>query len=382
MLLATCHYRPGQGWDTPPDPAWDSERTLLILFGAPDARPLSDGVEDLRRAFRAAAWIGCSTSGEMHGDALLDGALVVAVMRFEHTEVRVAREAIQGSEESAAVGGRLAAGLAAPDLMGVFVLSDGLVVNGSSLVQGLTAGLPAGMVITGGLAGDGDRFRRTWVMDKQGFLENHVVAAGFYGGRIRIAHGSRGGWDILGPERRVTSSRGNVLYTLDGQPALALYKKYLGERASGLPATGLLFPLAIRNPSDEANPTVRTILAVDETHDSITFAGDVPQGCTVRLMRANMERLIDGAADASRMGIASAGTRPAGQPLLCVAISCVGRRLVLGQRTEEEIEAVLHGLPAGSELIGYYSYGELSPLANGLCDLHNQTMTLTLLWEA
>ncbi|MBF0294642.1 MAG: FIST C-terminal domain-containing protein [Magnetococcales bacterium] len=381
MLLATCHYRPGHGWDVPPDPAWDSERTLLILFGAPDTGPLTDGVDDLRRAFRAAAWIGCSTAGEMHGAALLDGSLVVAVIRFEHTAVRVVREAIREGEASDAVGARLATGLNAPDLMGVFVLSDGLVVNGSALVQGLTAGLPTGMAITGGLAGDGDRFQKTWVMDKDGFLENHVVAVGFYGGRIRIAHGSRGGWDILGPERRVTSSRGNVLYTLDDQPALVLYKKYLGDRASGLPATGLLFPLAIRNPSDEANPTVRTILAVDEAQNSITFAGDVPQGCTVRLMRANMERLIDGAADAARLGIDSAGTRVSGHPLLCVAISCVGRRLVLGQRTEEEIEAVLQGLPAESELIGYYSYGELSPLANGLCDLHNQTMTLTLLWE-
>jgi hypothetical protein len=183
---------------------------------------------------------------------------------------------------------------------------------------------------------------------------------------------------VLGPEREVTSSQHNVLYELDGQPALDLYKKYLGDRADGLPATGLLFPLAIRNEEESDGNTVRTILAVNEHDQSITFAGDIPQGSFVRLMRANFDRLIDGAADAAAAIHTSADDR---EPLLNVAVSCVGRRLVLGPRTEEEIEAVLDGMPQGTQQIGYYSYGEISPLASGRCDLHNQTMTLTAIWE-
>jgi hypothetical protein len=193
-----------------------------------------------------------------------------------------------------------------------------------------------------------------------------------------VAHGSRGGWDLLGPEREVTHSEGNVLYSLDSQPALQVYKKYLGERARELPAAGLLFPLAIRNEEDIDGLTVRTILAIDEDQQSITFAGDIPEGRFVKLMRANFDRLVDGAANAAES--ISLDDYPGG-PALSLAISCVGRRLVLGPRIEEETEAVLEALPPEVGQIGYYSYGEISPLASGRCDLHNQTMTLTLIWE-
>jgi hypothetical protein len=205
-----------------------------------------------------------------------------------------------------------------------------------------------------------------------------VCAVGFYGDRIGFGHGSRGGWDVLGPEREVTRANANVLYELDGQPALQLYKKYLGNRADGLPATGLLFPLAIINEQVADGDTVRTILAVNEEDQSITFAGDIPTGGFVRLMRANFDRVIEGASDAAADVNTNSYTSG---PLLNVAISCVGRRLVLGPRTEEEIEATLEGLPEGASQIGYYSYGEISPLASGKCDLHNQSMTLTTFWE-
>ena len=69
-----------------------------------------------------------------------------------------------------------------------------------------------------------------------------------------------------------------MLYELDGRPALALYKEYLGDRASGLPATALLFPLAVRSDRSATRRTVRTILGIDEEQQSMTFAGDVPEG--------------------------------------------------------------------------------------------------------
>jgi len=192
-----------------------------------------------------------------------------------------------------------------------------------------------------------------------------------------VGHGSKGGWDSFGPERRVTRSQGNILFELDGKPALELYKGYLGERASGLPATALLFPLALRMAEGEQRQLVRTVLAVDEAAQSLTFAGDIPQGSLAQLMRANFDRLIDGAQEAAeRIGAQGGG------PALSIAISCVGRRLVLGERTEEEVEATLHALPEGTQQVGFYSYGEIGPFASGTCDLHNQTMTLTVLQEA
>lgn len=224
--------------------------------------------------------------------------------------------------------------------------------------------------MTGGLAGDGPRFGRTWVLDRDGPRPGVVSAVGLVGTALRVGHGSRGGWDPFGPERTVTRSAGNVLYELDGRPALDLYEEYLGERAVGLPATGLLFPLALRQ---SAGPElVRTILAVDRGARSLTFAGDVPTGARARLMRASFERLVSGAADAAELA-----TDPVPAPRLVLAVSCVGRRLVLGEWAEEEVEATRSGFPAGAVQVGFYSYGELSPAAGGACELHNQTMTVT-----
>lgn len=273
----------------------------------------------------------------------------------------------------------LAEQLTREDLKAILVLSDGLNVNGSELVKGFNSALPESVVVTGGLAGDGDRFKRTWVVGEGRPRSGIVSAVALYGDHVSVGHGSKGGWDLFGPERRVTRSRGNVLHELDGRPALALYKQYLGERASGLPATALLFPLALRAGSADKKVVVRTVLSVDETDQSMTFAGDIPQGHLAQLMRANFERLIEGASLAAASTLPPPGSQAA--QTLAIAISCVGRRLVLGERTEEEIEATLTGLPAGTKQIGFYSYGEISPYTTGHCDLHNQTMTLTTISE-
>jgi hypothetical protein len=377
MQLETFVWDRGR-WSVPVLPALDSPQTLVLAFGASE---LVDQVEPwraLRAAYPQAHMLGCSTSGEIMQGRLSDGTVSVAVARLDRGRIASATAPVPSAGASFEAGAALAQRLAAPDLRGVVVLSDGLGVNGSELVRGLNAHLPASVVVTGGLAGDGSRFRRTWVLDS-GEPKSHVIAAlGIYGASMRIGHGSKGGWDIFGPERRVTRSEGNVLYELDGKPALQLYKLYLGERASGLPAAALLFPLALRAGPDDPKRLVRTVLAVDEATQSMTFAGDMPQGCHAQLMRANFDRLVQGACDAALMTRASGG---ADDPVLAIAISCVGRRLVLGERTEEEIEATLEVLPAGSRQLGFYSYGEISPYTTGSCDLHNQTMTLTTIRE-
>jgi hypothetical protein len=379
-MKVTVHlFVPNTGWLTPLDGAMDSPSTLVLVFGGSKSSPLRSAFSDLSMMFPQAILMGCSSAGEIYGRTLTDDGLVVAVIRFERSTLKLIAIPLSNAAESFNVGAQIARSLMSDKLKGVFVLSEGLEVNGSELVSGLASDLPPQAIVTGGLAGDGPRFEQTWVLLNGAPQPGYVTAVGLYGEAVGIAHGSKGGWDVLGPEREVTHSSGNVLYSLDGQPALLLYKKYLGDRAAGLPATGLLFPLAIRNELDEDGHTVRTILSVNEDDNSITFAGDIPQGSFVRLMRANFDRLIDGATDAAA-AMLYPGLNPANQSV-CIAISCVGRRLVLGQRAEEEIDAVADVLPLGAHLIGYYSYGEISPLASGRCDLHNQTMTLTAFWE-
>ncbi|RJQ51925.1 MAG: hypothetical protein C4530_19405, partial [Desulfobacteraceae bacterium] len=187
-----------------------------------------------------------------------------------------------------------------------------------------------------------------------------------------------GGWDPFGPERLVTRSKGNVLYELDGQSALELYKRYLGEHAKELPASGLLFPLNMRTAESDSG-VVRTILAVDEADQSMTFAGDVPEGAHVRLMKANFDHLVDGAIGAAQTSYEAIGSR---SPELAILISCVGRKFILKQRVEEEVEGVQEVLGADTVLTGFYSYGEICPSApRANCELHNQTMTITTFAE-
>ncbi|MCP4592821.1 MAG: hypothetical protein GY842_18965 [bacterium] len=379
MEMTTFTFTTDDGWSTDAFPQWDSDRTLVFAFASARFLQETAPLRELAEAYPQAHIIGCSTSGEIFQDRLQDDSVSVGVIRFSNTRISSVSADAKDAQDSHEAGASLARQLLAPDLRGVVVVSEGLKINGSELIRGINSVLPSEVVVTGGLAGDGDRFTKTWVLNGGQPEEQTISAVGFYGDAIRIGHGSRGGWDVFGPERRVTRSQGNVLYELDGDPALPLYKKYLGDLSSGLPATALLFPLAMRPEETAQKSLVRTVLAVDESEGSMTFAADIPEGSLVQLMRANMDRLITSASESALMTIQHS-TEPG--PVFSIAISCVGRRLVLGERAEEEIESVLDTLPTGSKQVGFYSYGEISPYTTGHCDLHNQTMTLTTIAEA
>lgn len=378
MKLETFCYTQESGWSVAAFPPLDSPQTWVIIFGGPDFMDAPEPAHEIIRAYPHSHVVGCSSSGEIFGTGISDDSLAVSVVQFEQTALASTGKAVQSIQESYAVGQALATELNRPDLRGVFILSDGLKVNGSELVRGFNAVLPHSVIVTGGLAGDGDQFKRTWVINKGRLQSGFVSAVGLYGNHIKIGHGSKGGWDIFGPERMVTRSNSNVLYELDGKPALQVYKEYLGEHASGLPASAFYFPLALRANTADHRRIVRTVLAIDEANQAIISAGDIPQGHLAQLMRGNFDRLVDGAAEAAAM----IRQQPDVGPILSLAVSCVGRRLVLGERTEEELEAATEVLPPGTRQIGFYSYGEISPYdAGGPCDLHNQTMTLTTISE-
>jgi hypothetical protein len=351
---------------------------LVLAFGSPailQDRPL---IAQVQAAFPQAAVLGCSTAGEICGTQVTDDSLVVAAIHLERSRVQCTRVLLREVADSFAAGEALARSLPPDDLKHVFVLSDGLSVNGSELVRGLTKNLPEAVSVTGGLSGDGGRFQETYVLWKGVAERDAVTAMGFYGPALWIGYASFGGWDPFGPERLITRSRGNVLFELDGKSALELYKRYLGEHAAGLPATGLLFPLTLRSHEGETG-VVRTILSVNEEEQSMTFAGNVPEGSYGRFMKANFDRLIDGATMAAR---ACHQALKKASPDLAILISCVGRKMVLKQRVEEEVEGVKDVLGANTALTGFYSYGEISPFSPGArCELHNQTMTITTFRE-
>jgi hypothetical protein len=376
MRIEQTLFRPGTGWEGTGEAIRDAG--LVLVFGAPALLRDEETLAALKARHPGAFIFGCSTAGEIRGTHVTDESIVATAIAFDHTAMRYTGVRMVDVANSYAAGERLAAGLPHEGLVHVFVLSDGIHVNGSDLVSGMAASLPKGVSITGGLAGDGDRFEETIVVLDGKPQTDAVGVLGLYGERLSVGYASLGGWDSFGPERLITRSEGNVLYELDGRSALDLYKTYLGEHAAGLPATGLLFPLSLRIGESET-PVVRTILGVDEEQQSMTFAGDVPEGAYARLMKANFDRLIDGAMGAARNSSETVGQST---PDLAILISCVGRKMVLKQRVEEEVEGVREVLGEGAVFAGFYSYGEISPFTpNAKCELHNQTMTITTFTE-
>lgn len=371
MQITQISWSESTGWEQASASAASAD--LVLVFADHDFFHTDDCFNELRRMFPRAHIAGCSSAGNISGVVISDSNIVATVIHLEHSNVRLSSIDIAPGEDARQLGGRLMAELAAPDLRHVFVLSDGLQVNGSDLALGVNqANTPS----TGGLAGDAARFGQTWVMADAPARSGRVAALGFYGD-LTIRSGCFAGWEEFGAERIVTRSSGNVVYEIDGTPALDLYKKYLGEQAADLPASGLRFPLSIQS-SKTGNILIRTLLAVDEAEQSLTFAGDVPQGYLCKLMRTNLDSLIGSAETAAE---AAAPTRQDATGL-CLVVSCVGRRLVMGQMTEEELETVQDTLGEATVITGFYSYGELAPSGDLMgCQLHNQTMTLTTIYE-
>ena len=373
MRTTQSVWTPRDGWSAP----LGGPATCVLVFGARHLLRESPALAEVRAAWPGVPVVGGSTSGEIADVRVLDDTVVATAVHFDRVTVRGLAAPLAGAADSHATGGVIGAALRAPDLRHVLVFSEGVHVNGSELSLGLADAL-GDVPVTGGLAGDGADFRETCVVWDGTPRAHEVVALGLYGEALRTGYGSLGGWDPFGPDRVITRARDNVLYELDGESALALYRRYLGEHAANLPSSGLLFPLILLGPNREPG-VVRTILGIDEAEGSLIFAGDVPQGRFARLMRANMDRLIDGATGAAS---ASRSVMGAHATQLALLVSCVGRKLVLGVRTEEEIEGVRDILGAACTLAGFYSYGEISPLTpTARCELHNQTMTITTFAE-
>lgn len=347
---------------------------LVFAFGFREVLERPETFEALKLYYPNANIAMASTSGNLAGQLIEDDSVVCTALSMEHAHLKCEVEEVGPNCDLSEVCTRLAGRLAAEDLRHVFVLSDGGTVNGTVLSESLNRSLPAGVTLSGGLAGDGIDFNKTVVGLNSLPKPQTIVAVGLYGESLEIGFGCTGGWSIFGPERVVTRSAGNVLYELDGQPALKLYKTYLGDQAEDLPASALRFPLSVNLQNDEP-AVVRTILSIDEAEGSMTFAGDIPADSMVHFMRASYEDLIDGATTAAQRA-----KNEDSDLVLCV--SCVGRRIVLGQRTEEELECVRDTFGTKPVIAGFYSYGELAPRDEGhLCQLHNQTMTITSIRE-
>jgi len=350
---------------------------LVLIFG--DRFLLeSEGIyQEVRNLYPDGHLVFGSTSGEIMDTNVYEESIALTAIEFERTQFEIVSQNIKDFVDIEKMGATISGQFNMKDLNHVFIVSDGSFVNGSGLIEGLESVEGFKASITGGLCGDGARFEKTLTSYNENPKQGEVVAIGFYGKALEVSYANFGGWTPFGPERTITKSEGNVLYEIDGRPALDLYKMYLGEKANELPKSALLYPLTVQHHED-SEPLVRTILNIDEEANSMILAGDVPLNSKVQLMMSTMDDIAEGACNAAALAMRDRKNKPE----LAILVSCVGRKLVLDQRTEDEIEEVADVIGEQACITGFYSYGEMAPFAGkNECQLHNQTMTLTLLSE-
>lgn len=354
-----------------------NKANLVLAFGE---RVLLDNLlpyKKIKELYPKAHIVICSTSGQISNTSLVENNIVATAINFEKTAIKVSEIDIQNNSNIQELGNVIKKDFFKKDLKSILILSEGSFVNGTELINELIQQTKGTIPIFGGLAGDEYKFEKTIVGLNNDASQGKIVAVGFYGDAIHFGFGSKGGWSDFGPEREVTLSEKNVLYKIGDRFALDLYKEYLGKYADGLPSSSLYFPLSMKEEKN-SEPIVRTILSIDEENKSMTFAGNIPQGSFVRLMKGNLDKLIDASYNAALQIFSEQSTKPE----LALLVSCVGRKIVLGNRIEEELEVIKEVFGENTLICGFYSYGEISPtLKNIACELHNQTMTIATIYE-
>lgn len=377
MKIVQAHKVEGKSWKYLQSKK-ELKKPLVLIFANRMLLEKIEIIDEIRKEFPYEHLVFGSTSGEILNDNVFDESIVVTAIEFEKSTFEIRTENIlDHNKDAKKLGETLYNAIPKKNLKHLFVLSEGSFVNGSSLIEGLEEKIENAIPISGGMCGDDAKFEKTLASYKENPKEGEVILIGFYGETLEISFASFGGWSTFGPERIITKSEANILYEIDDQPALDLYKKYLGEKANQLPQASLLYPLNV-TPEGKKAPVVRTILGIDNEKQSMTLAGDVPVNSRVQLMMASVDAIAEGANEAAKLAMKNRKT----QPQLALLVSCVGRKLVMNQRVEEEIERVHEVVGENTAITGFYSYGEMAPFSgNTFCDLHNQTMTLTLISE-
>jgi hypothetical protein len=353
---------------------------LIFVFGNRYLLESETIYDEIKVLFSDGHIVFGSTAGDITSQYVDDESITITAIEFERSqfEIKTANVLKNNAEiNSYETGKKLIEQFSPKGLKHIFIISEGSFSNGSQLALGMNSATENNVLITGALCGDAARFEKTIASYNELPKAGEIVAIGLYGETLEISFSINGGWTPFGPERIVTKSKANVLYELDNQPALDLYKKYLGEKSKELPGAALLYPLKVKSSNDKQS-IVRTILNINEEENSMILAGDILENSCVQLMMTNVDSIVEASEQAATQALQSRNTKPE----LALLVSCIGRKLVLDQRVEEEIEEVVDVVGDDTVICGFYSYGEIAPFhGEHNCQLHNQTMTITLISE-
>ena len=346
---------------------------IIFVFGHIEILKQYNHSLSLKKLYPNAHIVGCTSAGNILDTSIDEYPVVASAVSFKSARLSVKCKYINPntlSEDTKF----LVNELDKKDLKHIFFLAPGM-INGSEIIKGLK--LKNNITVTGGLAGDRSIFKDTYQFFDGEKGKNLAVVVGFYGKSIHIGIGCETGWKEFGASRIVTKSYKNTVYEIDHKPAVELYEKYLGDTIYDHLSSTLRFPLSVRDSLEDKNKVTRTIMSINQDK-SLVFAGNIREGSIVRLMKTNVSNVLDGAF------LSAKKIRPYNNKRsLALIISCISRRSVLKQFCDEEIEIVQDILTPSAQTIGFYSYGEIAPFSNDLSKplLHNQTMTITTIYE-
>jgi hypothetical protein len=352
-----------------PDACW--------LFSAP-LQGLGDLIRGICESAGTDRLIGCTTSGEISSEgqsinSAVLGGIVSGSIEFEFVRVQGLRK------DSEAAGRKLVASLSTtPRYLQIF--SDGLTGNGCALLKGITDSFGINVPVAGGAAGDNGDFRKTLQFDRGRIYSDAVCGIAFYGD-FQLGTAVRSGWMPIGLSKQVTKAHGKVVYELNGEPALNVFERFLGQHAEKLPAIGVEYPLGFMKPASGVQQDhqyiLRATMSVDRKERSITFAGEIPEGAMVNLTCGDKDSVLAATDIAAREARSAIGDAT---PEIIFCYSCMARRIVLGSRIGEEIDRIRMQFGPQVPILGFYSYGEYCPIGAAACNnLHNETITLSVL---
>lgn len=377
MKVVQAYYTKPGGWKYLSDKV-ALTNPLVLVFGNRLLLQDAEAFAGIKAEFPYGHIVYGSTAGEIAGTHVTEESFSVLAMEFAKSSFTIVTDSIYNhSNDASALGAALYARLPQEGLTHIFSLAGGNYINGSALIEGLEKHIAPNVALTGGLCGDDGRFECSVASYNEAPKEGEAVLIGLYGQSLEVTYASFGGWQPFGPLRVVTKSEGNVLYEIDGQPALELYKKYLGEKANQELLSLLSYPLSVTAPGKDYAVT-RTLLNIETDNNSIILAGNCPEGSKAQFLMSSVNGIVDGAREAAEHALKTRIKKPE----VALLISCVGRKALMNQQVEEEIEQVQAVLGTTTAMAGFYSYGEMAPFFNSkACELHNQTMTLTLISE-
>lgn len=361
-------------------PSATSLRPQLVLCFSPSERYSTLNLKsDLEPHFPEADIVGCSAIGTICGTQVDDDRASLTLMHFEETEVNVVSGQFTPDLNYHEQGEQLAQQLRGLGLKHVLLFASGLHANVSAFLDGLSNSLPRQATISGGIASDTD-YSKPLCWHNETTYEQGFVAIGLYSECLQIGYGSFSGYDRFGSLRTITRAQDNCVYEIDGQPALQLYQRYLGDYAAELPNSAQLLPLYLRHPNDNEKSIVRSISGFDEDSGCLFFNGDMPEGNQVYLMKGNADGLIEGALIAALL--AKESFRDLWEPEVTLCIAGSGRPMILGPREEDELEKITDNIGDHGYVVGFYGFGEIAPNRHDPGhSLNNQSISITTMTE-